>query len=104
MDQFHPDNFCDPASDKYRDKYAEIARRPTRAELDASWTYARRRGIRFETATFECRGYEGWPRGSPCDVDSAQPNWQPQRVTGRPVLNDANIGVEQVPTSPICYQ
>jgi hypothetical protein len=25
MAQFHPDNFCDPASTKYRDKYAEIA-------------------------------------------------------------------------------
>jgi len=24
MAQFHPDNFCDPASDKYRDRYAEI--------------------------------------------------------------------------------
>ena len=31
MAQFHPDNFCDPASDKYREKYAEIARRPTHA-------------------------------------------------------------------------
>ena len=29
MAQFHPDNFCDPASDKYPEKYAEIARRPT---------------------------------------------------------------------------
>jgi hypothetical protein len=32
----HPDNFCDPASAKYRDKYAEIARRPTQTELDHS--------------------------------------------------------------------
>ena len=29
MAQFHPDNFCDPTNVKYRDKYAEIARRPT---------------------------------------------------------------------------
>jgi hypothetical protein len=29
MAQFHPDNFCDPASDKYPEKYAEIAHRPT---------------------------------------------------------------------------
>ena len=29
MAQFHPDNFCDPASTKYRDKFAEIARRPS---------------------------------------------------------------------------
>ena len=53
MAQFQPDNFCDPASAKYRDKYAEIARRPTRAELDTSWRRARELGIKFETTTFE---------------------------------------------------
>jgi putative pyruvate formate lyase activating enzyme len=36
MAQFHPDNFCDPESPKYRDKYADIARRPTPVELDHS--------------------------------------------------------------------
>jgi putative pyruvate formate lyase activating enzyme len=55
MAQFHPDNFCDPANDKYRDKYAEIARRPTRAELDASWRRARDLGLAFEATTFERR-------------------------------------------------
>jgi putative pyruvate formate lyase activating enzyme len=55
MAQFHPDNFCDPASAKYRDKYAEIARPPTRTELDDSWRHARELGLKFETATFECR-------------------------------------------------
>jgi putative pyruvate formate lyase activating enzyme len=55
MAQFHPDNFCDPASAKYRDKYAEIARAPTRAELDASWRRAGDLGLRFETTTFERR-------------------------------------------------
>ena len=34
-------DFCDPASAKYRDKYAEIARRPSHAELDRSWRRAR---------------------------------------------------------------
>jgi putative pyruvate formate lyase activating enzyme len=53
MAQFHPDNFCDPASAKYRDKYAEIARRPTRAELEDSWHRAGELGLHFETATFE---------------------------------------------------
>jgi hypothetical protein len=40
MAQFHPDNFCDPASAKYRDKYAEIARRfdPTISENDLPGT------------------------------------------------------------------
>jgi putative pyruvate formate lyase activating enzyme len=51
--QFHPDNFCDPASAKYRDKYAEIARGPTHAELEDSWRRARELGLKFETATFE---------------------------------------------------
>jgi putative pyruvate formate lyase activating enzyme len=55
MAQFHPDNFCDPASVKYRDKYEEIARRPTNRELDASWNRARELGLKFETATFERR-------------------------------------------------
>jgi putative pyruvate formate lyase activating enzyme len=53
MAQFHPDNFCDPGSAKYRDKYAEIARRPTRAELGKSWRCARELGLNFETTTFE---------------------------------------------------
>jgi putative pyruvate formate lyase activating enzyme len=59
MAQFHPDNFCDPASAKYRDKYAEIARRPTRAELDRSWRRASELGLAFETTTFEWRPATG---------------------------------------------
>jgi putative pyruvate formate lyase activating enzyme len=59
MAQFHPDNFCDPASDKYRDRYAEIARRPTPAELNKSWRRARELGLKFETTTFERRNTLG---------------------------------------------
>ena len=59
--QFHPDNFCDPASAKYRDKYAEIARRPSHAELDRSWRRARELGLKFETTTFERRSAFGMP-------------------------------------------
>jgi putative pyruvate formate lyase activating enzyme len=61
MAQFHPDNFCDPASAKYRDKYAEIARRPIRSELDDSWRRARELGLKFETTTFERRNAFGMP-------------------------------------------
>jgi len=50
MAQFHPDNFCDPASAKYRETYAEIARRPTHAELNAARRRARTR--QFDTTTF----------------------------------------------------
>jgi putative pyruvate formate lyase activating enzyme len=52
MAQFHPDNFCDPVSVKYRDKYQEIARRPAHRELDASWRRAHELGLKFETTTF----------------------------------------------------
>jgi putative pyruvate formate lyase activating enzyme len=55
MAQFRPDNFCDPASAKYRDKYAEIARPPTQIELNDSWCRAHQLGLKFETATFENR-------------------------------------------------
>jgi putative pyruvate formate lyase activating enzyme len=61
MAQYHPDNFCDPASIKYRDKHAEIARRPTHSELDRSWRRARELGLKFETTTFERRNVFGMP-------------------------------------------
>jgi putative pyruvate formate lyase activating enzyme len=53
MAQFHPDNFCDPESGKYREKYADIGRRPLSVELDHSWGRARDLGLHFETVTFE---------------------------------------------------
>jgi putative pyruvate formate lyase activating enzyme len=55
MAQFHQDNFCDPGGSKYRDKYRELARRPTSSELTASWNRARELGLEFETTTFEHR-------------------------------------------------
>jgi putative pyruvate formate lyase activating enzyme len=61
MEQFHPDNFCDPANPKYRDKYAEIARRPSRTELNMSWRRARELGLKFETTTFERRNTLSMP-------------------------------------------
>ena len=61
MAQFHPDNFCDPTSAKYRDKYTEIARRPSHAELDRCWRRARDLGLNFETTTFERQDAFGMP-------------------------------------------
>jgi putative pyruvate formate lyase activating enzyme len=55
MAQFHPDNFCDPESAKYRDKYSNIARRPSPVELNRSWRRARELGLQFGAATFERR-------------------------------------------------
>jgi len=59
MAQFHPDNFCDPTSAKYRDRYAEIARRPSHTELNKSWRRARELCLKFETTTFERRNTLG---------------------------------------------
>ena len=53
MAQVHPDNFCDRASAKYRDRYAEISRRRSDIELNNSWCRARELGLKFETTTFE---------------------------------------------------
>src|SRR6476646_10582887 len=63
MAQFHPDNFCDPASDKYPEKYAEIARRPTH-------TVPRLRNLKrafleaFD-APVQQSGTARWPSASP---------------------------------------
>ena len=53
MDQYHPDNFCDPRSAKYRPQYAELARRPTSEELRKAYARARALRLQFETITFE---------------------------------------------------
>ena len=53
MDQYHPDNFCDPRSAKYRPQYAELARRPTSEELRKAYARARALNLQFETITFE---------------------------------------------------
>jgi putative pyruvate formate lyase activating enzyme len=53
MDQYHPDNFCDPHSPKFDPKYRPLARRPTREEILQAFQYARRLGLRFETLSFE---------------------------------------------------
>ncbi|MFQ5973522.1 MAG: radical SAM protein [Alphaproteobacteria bacterium] len=53
MDQYHPDNFCDPRSPKYQPRYEELARRPNHDEVRAALGRARELGLRFETVTYE---------------------------------------------------
>jgi putative pyruvate formate lyase activating enzyme len=53
MDQYRPDNFCDPQSAKYRPQYAEIARRPTSSEIRDAYRYAAHLGLNYETVTFD---------------------------------------------------
>lgn len=53
MDQYHPDNFADPNSEKFDPKYSDIARYPTREEIQMAWSYAKKLGIKFDIITFE---------------------------------------------------
>ncbi len=52
MDQFHPDNYCDPMSSKYNPKYAELSRYPTDEEISEAFDYARRLGLNFEALSY----------------------------------------------------
>jgi putative pyruvate formate lyase activating enzyme len=53
MDQYHPDNLCDPRSPKYNAKYEEISRRPTSREVLQAFRYAEELGLRFESLSYE---------------------------------------------------
>jgi len=53
MDQYHPDNYCDPDNPRFSERYRPLARRPSRMELAAAYRHARQRGIRFESLSFE---------------------------------------------------
>ena len=41
MDQYHPDNLCNPMLQKYQDRYKEIARSPTKEEIKRAYKYAK---------------------------------------------------------------
>jgi putative pyruvate formate lyase activating enzyme len=53
MDQYHPDNFCDPRSPKYRKEYVQISRRSTRQEILEAFGYAKDFGLNFESLSYE---------------------------------------------------
>jgi putative pyruvate formate lyase activating enzyme len=53
MDQYYPDNLCDPMSSKYRERYSEIARSPTKEEIVRSYQYAKDLNLNFETLSLE---------------------------------------------------
>ena len=53
MDQYHPDNCCEPGTPKYNEQYAAIARRPTRQEILEAFRYAKDLGLRFESLSYE---------------------------------------------------
>ena len=53
MDQYYPDNLCNPSSLKYRERYNEIARSPTEEEIMRSYQYAKGLGLNFEALSYE---------------------------------------------------
>lgn len=53
MDQYFPDNLCDPDSPKYRERYNEIARGPTKEEIIRSYQYAKELNLNFEALSYE---------------------------------------------------
>jgi len=53
MDQYRPDNFCDPQSVRFKPRYAPIARRPSRDEIVRAYRCARDLGLRFESLSYE---------------------------------------------------
>jgi len=55
MDQYRPENYCDMYSAKYDPAYRDMARFPTRDEIEEAYRYADNLGLNFETVTFEKR-------------------------------------------------
>ena len=53
MDQYHPDNYCDPGNGKFMERYRPLARAPRREEILAAFRHARERGLRFESLSYE---------------------------------------------------
>ncbi|MGH6885160.1 MAG: hypothetical protein ACREGK_03695 [Geminicoccales bacterium] len=54
MDQYHPDNTCDPGNGKFMERYRPLARAPRREEILAAFRRARQRGLRFESLSWAC--------------------------------------------------
>jgi len=52
MDQYRPEYAADPFSPLFDPKYSDIARYPTRKEIETAYSYARKLGIKFELTTF----------------------------------------------------
>ena len=53
MDQYYPDNLCNPRSPKYRERYNEIARSPAEEEVVSSYQYAKDLDLNYEALSYE---------------------------------------------------
>jgi len=59
MDQYYPDNLCDPYSPKYDPYYKELARLPSKEEILEAYRYAKGLGLNFEILSFEDKNVSG---------------------------------------------
>ncbi|MEM4356592.1 MAG: hypothetical protein QXR25_02185, partial [Candidatus Nitrosocaldus sp.] len=57
MDQYRPENYCDPYSPNYDPAYKDMARFPSREEIDEAYRYAKSLSLNFEMITFEKRSF-----------------------------------------------
>ena len=48
MDQYRPDNFCEPHSEKYNPKYRELSRRPYPSEMEKAYQIADSLGLPYK--------------------------------------------------------
>jgi putative pyruvate formate lyase activating enzyme len=53
MDQYHPDNFCDPRNPKYDKRYVQISRHANSREILDAFRHAREFGLNFESLSYE---------------------------------------------------
>ena len=53
MDQYRPDTFCDPLNPKYDPRHAQMARRPSGAEIRQAYKIAADLGLAYDTITHE---------------------------------------------------
>jgi putative pyruvate formate lyase activating enzyme len=60
MDQYHPDNFCDPRSGRYDHRYREIARRPTPQVLRNAFRHASELNLHFDSLSYEKQAARTW--------------------------------------------
>ena len=59
MDQYYPDNICNLSSPKFRERYREIARPPSKEEIIRSYRYAKELGLNFQALSYE-KSYFGF--------------------------------------------
>ena len=53
MDQFHPDSYTNPNSDKYNSRYEDLSVFTKPEEIQNAFFYAKKFNLNFDTATFD---------------------------------------------------